>query len=113
MKLRALFLCTGLTLASSDVVAQTPPAFITSTIAEIGRPYTVIDAACVYQAFPKTAVSGDPLEEALATAFRRIKEMGAKAGANGLIGFDVDFPGPSAQAPTGRLLLCGTLVKLK
>jgi hypothetical protein len=97
------------------VVAQVAPSttFITSTIAEIGRPYTVIDAACVYQAFPKSAVSGDPLEEALATAFRRIKEMGAKAGANGLIGFDVDFPGPSPQAPTGRLLLCGTLVKLK
>lgn len=91
-----------------------PPlaAFLSSTISEIGRPYTVVDTACVFQAFPKTATAGDPLEEAMAQAFSRVREITISAGANGFIGLDVDFTSPSGKEP-GRLLLCGTVVKIR
>jgi len=89
-----------------------PPAFLSTTITDIGRPYTVVDAACVFQAFPKTATAGDPLEEAMAQAFSRAREITISAGANGFIGLDVDFTSPAGKEP-GRLLLCGTVVKIR
>ena len=92
--------------------APPPPSFLTATTAEIGRPFTVVDSTCVFQAFPKTASSDDPLEEALSGAFARARKIAADAGANGLIGYDVDFANPVGKEP-GRLLLCGTLVKIR
>ena len=89
-----------------------PPAFLVSTISDIGRSYTVIDTACVFQAFPKTAASGDPIEEAMSEAFRRMRKIAVDAGSNGLLGYDIDFANPGGKEP-GRLLLCGTLVRIR
>lgn len=96
----------------SPPAAAPPPAFLSTTISDIGRPYTVVDTACVFQAFPKAAATGDPLEEAMAQAFARAREITISAGGNGFIGLDVDFASPSGKEP-GRLLLCGTVVKIR
>lgn len=87
--------------------------FLTTTIENIGRPYTVIDGICVYQEFPSFSVSGDPLEAAVRGAFKKVEAAGKKFGADALVGFDMDFASRPMKGEEGRVLLCGTLVKFR
>ena len=84
--------------------------FLTTTTTEIGRPYTVVDGACVYQQFESFSFSGDPLANAVTGAFRQMSDMAKRVGADALVGFDVDFASRPMKGEEGRVLLCGTLV---
>jgi hypothetical protein len=111
--LRSTILLASLVLLSCQVaVAQQPGPgkFLTSTTENIGRPYQVLDGACVYEQFPGMSLK-DPLETALASAFKKMETMARAGGADALIRFDVDFASRPQKGEEGRVLLCGTLVK--
>lgn len=83
---------------------------LTSTTEDIGRPYKVIDGACVYSQAKGFSFKGDPIEGSIAKAFEKMEVIAKKAGADALVGFDIDFANRT-QKDEGRVVLCGTLVK--
>lgn len=85
---------------------------LTSTTEDIGQPYKVIDGACVYSQASGFSFKGDPIEGAIAKAFEKMEVIAKKAGADALVGFDIDFANRT-QKDEGRVVLCGTLVKFK
>lgn len=87
-------------------------AFLTTTIEDIGRPYSVLDGACVSQQFPGLSFSGDRLQKSVDEAFKKMASLAKKLGADALVGFDVDYDRHPDKGE-GRVLLCGTLVKFK
>jgi hypothetical protein len=94
------------------VTSSVSAALVTSTTENIGRPYTVIDGACVYSQASGFSMKGDPIEASIAKAFEKIEVIAKKAGADALVGFDIDFANRT-QKDEGRVVLCGTLVKFK
>lgn len=85
---------------------------LTTTTENVGKPYDVLDAACVYQQFESFSFSGDPLPNAVNKAFEQVSKIAEKQGADAFVKFDVDF-GNRTSKDEGRVLLCGTLVKFK
>lgn len=110
--MRIFALAFAIFAACAAPAAAQHTGFLTATVADVGRPYDVIDSVCVYQEFPRFSLRGDPLQNALAGAFQQVQERARAAQADALVGFDVDFTSP-AQGEEGRLLLCGTLVKFR
>jgi hypothetical protein len=105
----------SIVLAPSAMAQQSPqPArtLLTVTIDDIGRPYDVLDGACVYQQFAGFSFRGDPLQNALNAAFVQMEERARAVQADALVGFDLDFANP-AEGEEGRVMLCGTLVRFR
>lgn len=107
MKIIRTFLTTIYLIASSAQAGM--PAVTTESI---GKPYKIIDGACVYSEAEKFSFSGDPIEKAVHTAFEKMDVYGKKVGADALVKFDIDFANRT-QKDEGRVILCGTLVKYK
>ena len=112
--MRALWIAVFAVLlfGASDVHSEErrTTTFLTTTTTDIGRPYTVLDGACVYQQFESFSFSGDPLANAVNAAFKQMSEVAKRLGADALVGFDVDFASRPMKGEEGRVLLCGTLV---
>lgn len=87
-------------------------AMLATTTENIGKPYTVINGACVYEQFEKLSMGGDPLINAVKKAFEQMEALSKQAGADALVGYDVDFSNRTMDGEEGRVLLCGTFVKL-
>lgn len=85
---------------------------LATTTENLGKPYTVINGACVYQQFENFSMKGDPLINAVKKAFEQMEALSKQAGADALVGYDVDFSNRTMDGEEGRVLLCGTLVKL-
>jgi hypothetical protein len=83
-----------------------------STTENIGKPYNVLGARCLYQEAAGFSFSGDPIQGAMNKAIERILEEAKKYGADAVVKFDIDFASRT-QKDEGRLILCGTLVKYK
>lgn len=91
---------------------QPPTTLLTVTVDDIGRPYEVLDGACVYQQFASFSFRGDPLQNAMNLAFRQMEERARAVQADALVGFDLDFANPG-EGQEGRVMLCGTLVRFR
>ncbi len=109
MKKIALLIILTISLTSQAFAGD----FLTTTIEDIGRPYEVIDGICMHQVFPRHSAFKDPLAVALQKAFEKIEQAAKEAGADALIGFDVDFSYETMKGNKPRVLVCGTLVKFK
>ncbi|MFC1776436.1 hypothetical protein ACFL3I_03735 [Pseudomonadota bacterium] len=108
MNSKLLFGFIASVLVSQPVIA----GMLSSTTDNIGKPYQVIDGACVYSQASGLSFKGDPIELAIAKAFEKMEALAAKTGADALVGFDIDFANRT-QKDEGRVVLCGTLVKFK
>lgn len=112
MKIFGAFVGVALACATPVAAAQTPGPgkFLTTTTDDVGRPYRVLDGGCVYEQFPRMAIK-DPLEVAVAGAFKKMEALAKAGGADALVRFDIDFASSPQKGEEGRVLLCGTLVK--
>ncbi len=101
------------------VAAQQQERFLTATITDIGRPYSVIDGVCFFEANPRLTnpSTAGMLESALQAASKRLNEIAKKAGADALVGMQVtpvmipDPLNPRDVLTNSGVYLCGTLVK--
>ena len=88
---------------------------LTTTIENIGMPYTVINGGCVYQSFPAMSWASKKVKDATQAAFKQIEPLAKAYGANAFIGLDVDYRYREKGKDNGesRVVICGTFVKIK
>ncbi len=119
--LNAILIAT-ITLLSTPSIAQEKKVelgnFLTTTTTDIGRPYDVLDGACVTAEKKETV--GDMFrnhaavtQRTMMDAFAQMQVVATQLGADALVGFDMKFIYHPSR-PTGDVaILCGTLVKFK
>ena len=100
--------CFAFTVLGAGQASAALPAY---TIENIGKPYEVLEGSCVYQEAKGFSFKTDPIEGAIQGAFAQMEARAAEIGADALVGFDIDFANRT-QKDEGRVVLCGTLVKL-
>lgn len=82
------------------------------TIADIGRPYTVIDGTCATAAYPPITLT-DGFPATLTNASKALAVIAKRAGADAVVGMTVSWETPNSVGAKGRVLLCGTMVRFK
>jgi len=103
--------CTCL-IASPSFAADSAPNFIIATVADIGRPYTVLGGDC---AFGTGASAGfdmftPELESAATGASVRLMQKAQKQGGDAVVGAIVSTHNEDHR---NGVLVCGTIVKFK
>jgi hypothetical protein len=88
--------------------------FLTTTISDLGRPYTVIDGECSFG--KSTSIMGREFESAFEDGANRLDAKAAAHGANAIVGMQATPVSESIDG--GRdtrngVLVCGTFVKFK
>ncbi len=103
----------GASVADAQQGAPAPAGapFLTTTIENIGRPYDVLDGACVHQLFAELTFRGDPMANAITQAFRQMEQRGRAIQADALVGFTASST--TVLSDKKGVLLCGTLVKFR
>lgn len=84
---------------------------IVVTVEDIGKPVEIIDGTCVYSEAKGFSFKKDPIEGAMEVAYTLMVERAMEAGADAVIGVDVDFANRT-QKDEGRVIMCGTMVRI-
>lgn len=95
---------------SVDVAAQVPASVIMTT-GELRQDYEVLSVISQYQQLG-FGVRGDPLEGAVRVGLEKLAEKAKVVGASAIVGLRMEFANRT-EKDEGRLLLYGTLVRLK
>ncbi len=119
--MKKLLLATLICACTTPVFAADKPTLLSSTTADIGRPYTVIDTVCFFQTntnfISKSYAS--MFQSAIDAAGKVIDATGKKIGADGLVGMQVTpllIPSPVNPGDlisNSGVFICGTWVRFK
>lgn len=102
-------------------LAAAPERFLTVTITDIGRPYTIIDGFCFFKGQTNDiSLSMETMFGSALTAANKVIVANAKAvGADAVVGMNIQavgIPDPSNAAnyfSHSGVMVCGTWVKFK
>ena len=106
-KIFAILIC----LCASPAFADPPQTmFMTTTITDIGRPYSVIDGMCAFGSATGFDIMTPEMESAFQAGATRLDGMAKEHGADAIVGMQVS---PVIEGETHGVLVCGTFVKFK
>jgi hypothetical protein len=110
---RAVSLVGAIALVGAANAADPAPADVPMvTIADLGRPYTVIDGTCATAMYPPITLT-DGFAATLTNASKALSVIAKRNGADAVVGMTVSWETPNSIGSKGRVLLCGTMVKFK
>jgi hypothetical protein len=109
-KLIFAFACLWATTAFADDAPNS--MFLTTTITDIGRPYTVVDGTCAYGKATGFNIMSPEFESAFQAGATRLAAAAKAHGGDAIVGMQV-VPISESAGDRNGVMVCGTIVKLK
>ena len=112
MKRVAIFVFAALCGAAASAKPDSGLAVPIITTSDPGKPYVIIDGACFNATYTPVA-AGDGFGPTLNSVMKQASDVAKQQGADAIIGMNVTWEGPNTLTHKGRVVMCGTLVRLK